>query len=232
MKAMVVAACALGATGASAQQCANFGDVLASSAFCPSVEWVKNRAITTGCGDGSNYCPDSDVTRLSMAAFLQRLGKALSSEVMNDHVTLTGQTIPGEAPTFPSPLVLCDTGVNSTVVPYPRRALLNATMSGRADGNDVAYRVFWVYSTDGGTTFQPIQDAGQNISSPRASSTAGQWSGAALAYALDLPANLPLRVFVGVRRDNILLGTTGNFANVNCQMTVNIINANGTTSPL
>jgi hypothetical protein len=105
-------------------------------------------------------------------------------------------------------------------------------MSGRADASAVAYRVFWVYSTDSGVTFQPIQEGGQNISSPRASSGPNEWSGAALAYALDLPANLPLRVFVGVRRDNILTGTTGNFANVNCQMTVNIINANGTTSPL
>jgi len=209
-----------------------FGDVLLSSGFCPSVEWVKNRKITTGCGDGSNYCPDSDVTRLAMAAFLERTGKALSSEVIKDHMAAVAQAIPGEPPTFPNPLVLCDTGVDSTTVTYPRRALLNATMSGRADASAVAYRVFWVYSTDSGVTFQPIQEGGQNISSPRASSGPNEWSGAALAYALDLPANLPLRVFVGVRRDNILTGTTGNFANVNCQMTVSIINANGTTPPL
>lgn len=231
-KAAVVAMFALGAGGASAQQCVGFGDVLASDTLvCPAVEWVKNRGVTLGCGTGANYCPNDNVLRSSMALFMQRLGKALSSEVMKDHVTLFGgAALPGEAPT--PPLILCDTGVNSSITQYPRRALLNATVSGLADVNAVAYRAFWLYSTDGGMTFQALQDAGQNLSSPRASSAPLQWSGAALAYVLDLPANLPLQVRVGLRRDNVLTGTTGNFTNVNCQMTVNIINANGTTSPL
>jgi hypothetical protein len=129
-------------------------------------------------------------------------------------------------------LILCEVAGDSTVVAYPRRALLNATVTGLADGNPVAWRAFWQYSLDSGAVFQAIQDGGQNISSPRASSAANQWSGVALAFALDLPANTPLQVRVGLRRDNVLTGTTGNFANANCQMTVSIVNANGTTSPL
>ena len=165
-----------------------------------------------------------------MAAFMQRLGKAVTAEVIKDHVTMaSGTTIPGESPT--PPLLLCE-GINSTAVAYPRKALLHAAATGLADGNPVAWRAFWLYSLDSGVTFQAIQDAGQNISSPRASSAANQWSGVALAYSLDLPANMPLAIKVGVRRDNILTGTTGNFANVNCQMTVSIVNANGSTSPL
>jgi hypothetical protein len=231
-KMVVVAACALGASGASAQQCVGFGDLAddGPTGFCPTVEWIKNRGITVGCAGGANYCPTDAVSRLSMAAFMQRLGKALTTEVLQDHVTLFATTLPGEAPT--SPLILCATAGNSTVAAYPRRALLNAAASGLADGNPVAWRAFWLYSTDGGATFQTIMDGVNPVSTPRASSAANQWSGLGLAFALDLPPNTPLQVRVGVRRDNVLLGTTGNFVNVRCQMSVSIVNANGTSSPL
>lgn len=236
IKVMVGAACALSACGAMAQQCAGFSDVLASSGFCPNVEWIKNRGITLGCvtptgqPPGSYYCPDDAVSRLAMAAFMQRLGKALTVEVIPDHVGLNATTIPGESPA--NPLILCET-MNSTVVAYPRKALLHASVTGLADGNPVAWRAFWLYSVDSGVVFQTLLDVGgQTLSNPRASSSANQWSGTALAYTFDLPANTPLAVKVGVRRDDILIGTTGNFANVRCQMTMSIVNANGTASPL
>src|SRR5689334_9023880 len=57
--------------------CAGFNDVDAASPFCPNVEWLKNRQITLGCGAGL-YCPSNAVTRLAMAAFLNRLGTALT----------------------------------------------------------------------------------------------------------------------------------------------------------
>ena len=57
--------------------CAGFADVDSADVFCPSVEWMKNRAVTTGCTTGF-YCPDPDVSRLAMAAFMQRLGRTLS----------------------------------------------------------------------------------------------------------------------------------------------------------
>ena len=236
--AVMAAAMVLGAGPASAQQCQGFSDVTDDGVLglCGSVEWIKNRGVTSGCPvpagspPGSYYCPSAVTSRDQMARFLQRVGKALTTEVMKDHVTLQASTIPGELPA--NPLIACDTGVDSTVVAYPRKALLHAGVTGLADGNPVAWRAFWLYSTDGGVTFQAIMDGANSISSPRASSAANQWSGAALAFALDLPANTPLRVMVGIRRDNVLLGTTGNFAQVRCQMTVGIVNANGTTSPL
>lgn len=236
MTTMVAAACVLGAGGAAAQQCVGFEDVAAASGFCPSVEWIKNRVITTGCTPppgappGSYYCPNDAVSRLAMAAFLQRLGKALTPEIHVDHVTLNAVTIPGESPD--PVLFACEMAGDSSVVAYPRKALLHATVTGLADANPVAWRAFWLYSTNSGATFQTITDGINPISSPRASSAANQWSGVALAFALDVPANTPLQMRVGVRRDNVLLGTTGNFANVRCQMTVSIVNANGATSPL
>jgi hypothetical protein len=49
-----------------------FGDVPDSNVFHDDISWVKDAGITLGCGDGTNYCPESSVTRGQMAAFLRR----------------------------------------------------------------------------------------------------------------------------------------------------------------
>lgn len=61
---------------AAAAPCAGFNDVDDTSSFCPNVTWLKNRAITFGCA-ANLYCPNDPVTRLQMAAFMNRLGDAL-----------------------------------------------------------------------------------------------------------------------------------------------------------
>lgn len=75
---MLSLAILLGATApALAAPCAGFSDVSDGDAFCTYVDWIRNRGITQGCSPGL-YCPSSDVTRLQMAAFLNRLGDALA----------------------------------------------------------------------------------------------------------------------------------------------------------
>ena len=59
-----------------AAPCAGFVDVDDTSPFCANVAWIKNRGVTLGC-DANLYCPDASVTRLAMAAFLNRLGDAV-----------------------------------------------------------------------------------------------------------------------------------------------------------
>ena len=80
IKGLVIQAC-LGvslATGtAMAQTCGGFSDVFPADSFCNSVEWLKNRAITLGCG-GGNYCPGDVVLRSSMSLYLERIGTALA----------------------------------------------------------------------------------------------------------------------------------------------------------
>ena len=49
-----------------------FTDVDTSSFHAPFVERLADLRITTGCGDGSRFCPDGNVTRGQMAAFLVR----------------------------------------------------------------------------------------------------------------------------------------------------------------
>jgi hypothetical protein len=48
-----------------------FNDVPAGSPFCPFIEELVRRGITSGCG-GGNYCPSASVTRAQMAVFLLR----------------------------------------------------------------------------------------------------------------------------------------------------------------
>jgi hypothetical protein len=70
--ALVAAVLAVVAAPASGAPCAGFTDVDDTNPFCPSVAWMKNRSITTGC-TLTEYCPSSLVSRLAMAAFMNRL---------------------------------------------------------------------------------------------------------------------------------------------------------------
>ena len=65
-----------GAEGA----CAGFDDVLQDQ-FCTNVTWIKNRQITLGC-TATTYCPEQPVSRLAMAAFMNRLGNVLTPAVV------------------------------------------------------------------------------------------------------------------------------------------------------
>lgn len=49
-----------------------FTDVPNSHLFHGDIAWMADNAITSGCGD-VNYCPDDNVTRGEMAAFMKRL---------------------------------------------------------------------------------------------------------------------------------------------------------------
>jgi hypothetical protein len=48
-----------------------FGDVPASSPFCPWIEELARRGVASGCGAG-NFCPSQPVTREQMAVFVLR----------------------------------------------------------------------------------------------------------------------------------------------------------------
>lgn len=50
----------------------NFSDVPDSHTFHNDIQWMFDNGMTSGCGSG-NYCPQDDVTRGEMAAFMKRL---------------------------------------------------------------------------------------------------------------------------------------------------------------
>ena len=62
-------------------QCAGFVDVSAGHPLCGNVTWLKNRGVTLGCGSGTTFCPDAAVTRVQMAAFMNRTGNVLAPRV-------------------------------------------------------------------------------------------------------------------------------------------------------
>lgn len=210
-------------SGASAQNCAGFTDVPASSSFCPNVEWLKNRGITLGCTSTTLYCPTDPVTRLSMSAFMNRLGKALSPEVLTVESAAGAMVLPAAAP-LPRTCATAD----STATNYPRSVTIHASLTALANASAVAWRAFVAYSYDNGATWLTV---GVPLIAMRASSAANQWSGASPALTFDLEPNLPYRFAITLQRDDLLPGTTGNFMQTHCMLTATIDNRNGTSSP-
>ena len=51
---------------------ARFDDVDIDSFYAPFIERMFDLGVTQGCGDGSGFCPDRNVTRAEMAVFLSR----------------------------------------------------------------------------------------------------------------------------------------------------------------
>jgi len=218
--AALAAAGTLAAGGAAAQNCANFGDVLASSPFCPSVEWMKNRVITTGCGDGSVYCPNDPVTRLSMAAFMKRLGDALTPVDLAPVAAAGSVVTPGSNP---GPVV-CATP-DYAVTGFPRRAYVNAAviLSAPTAGIDVSATV--VYSLNAGGSWTSVNNSDQYGT---------LYSGASPADRVTLSPFGSVDLAVGQSvRFGVRLGQLAGSGNVtaSCHNRVQIANRNGAATP-
>ncbi len=54
---------------------ARFDDIDADSFHAPFVERMHQLGVTSGCGDGSGFCPQDNVTRAQMAVFVSRAFK-------------------------------------------------------------------------------------------------------------------------------------------------------------
>lgn len=115
-------------------QCAGFTDV-ANDVFCNSVAWIKNRQITLGCSSATLFCPHDSVSRLAMAAFMNRLGNVLTPLVLAEEETGASLDLVNGA------FFVCQ----SDVVPatnYPRTMHAQASISfALADVQTVAYGI-------------------------------------------------------------------------------------------
>ena len=49
-----------------------FADVDTSDYFWMATDWAAQTGVTSGCGDGADFCPDRPVTRAQVAVFLHR----------------------------------------------------------------------------------------------------------------------------------------------------------------
>jgi len=75
--AMVVGVTALIVAPLTAVATHSFNDVPNDNTFHEDIAWLKDAAVTLGCNPPTNnlYCPDDDVTREQMAAFMRRLAE-------------------------------------------------------------------------------------------------------------------------------------------------------------
>jgi hypothetical protein len=216
---LAAAALALGmlvtAPGAIAAPCAGFTDVPDTSGFCDEVEWLKNRGITTGCTSATLYCPNDPVSRIAMAAFMNRLGTALTPK----HYRV--DTSPGAVDLDTSPVVCQTTDI--PMPDYPRRAFVDLYFGGTAPA-DVDFAVDLAMSTDLGLTWTNL-----NANTNRGSVLANKWSGVSdIGYA-DLDAGKTVRFGARTTRGGIAGGV--DLTNSHCQMRVLVHSRTGTASP-
>lgn len=141
---LLLLALSLGGSGSAfAAPCAGFVDVDTASAYCGNVEWMKNRAITLGC-TAFQYCPDEPVGRLQMAAFMNRLGKALQPVFL--YAQDFSPSFPGQGET-----ILCQVG--SVAAAFPRIASpASVSVTLNSPGAAAAFAAL-VVSFDNGATW-------------------------------------------------------------------------------
>jgi hypothetical protein len=139
-----------------AQTCGDFTDVTPANFFCNNVEWIKNRGVTLGCTT-TTYCPDDVVLRSQMAAFMNRLGTALTPTIIRvTDGTFNGTYNPSAVGCVSNPVAI--TG-------FPRQASLAGVLWNFNANGFKLIQVNPVYSTNGGGTWLPWPDfsAGHTI---------------------------------------------------------------------
>jgi hypothetical protein len=77
--AVVIAASVTVPAVAAAEHGAGFSDVPEDHPFHDDIEWLASQGITQGC-DADSFCPEDDVTRGQMAAFLHRMAEGSDPE--------------------------------------------------------------------------------------------------------------------------------------------------------
>ena len=200
-----------------AAPCSGFDDVDSTSVFCPSVDWIKNRGVTLGCTASSLYCPTQAVNRLSMAAFMNRLGVALTPVVV--HAEASGGVLDFEA----APPTLCSTGQIPPAA-YPRSGHASAIVGAQFDAPaTLAMRV--VYSTDNGTTWTPAN------ATPASAGGEERWVNATIATGdIAIAPGQPIRFGVRVQRDATGAGNADVVA-WNCEIKTIVNTRTGTSAP-
>ena len=214
----VAAFAALAPSMAMAQACpgpSTFNDVAQNDIFCKNVQWLANRQITLGC-DTALYCPNQNVLRSQMALFMNRLGTALTPNL----IRVQDANVNGD---YDPPLVGC---VSDPVViaanSFPRQASFHASLMNYNASAAKMVTAAFVYRTDGGA-WTPTGDyeMWQLLSDGQARLTMGLVGG-------------PLPLAVGATYEFGILASTNNFSATvqgECQMLVRIENRNPETAP-
>lgn len=195
---------------AHAAPCGGFVDVddtnPAMIPFCASVEWIRNRSITFGCNTNL-YCPNESVTRLQMAAFMNRLGDALIHRLVIGGQVLASVDLTTDA-------VICLTN-SETPASYNRRGALSVSVSAASNvAGPSTFFVTPVFTSDNGTTFTSGGGA-----FARATSTGNStWVNVANFSSASLDAGLTYRFGILVQSD----GATTGLSDVTCTLSADL----------
>lgn len=211
--AVLAFACAPG-SAVLAAPCAGFSDVDTTSPFCPNVEWLKNRGVTLGCTAGL-YCPNDSVSRLAMAAFMNRLGTALTPAL------LRVDTAPGAINLDANPVV-CQT-TDFVVTGFPRTAYLDLSFAAIAPA-DIDVGADLMASLDGGNTWAAL-----NLVGSRGFVPANGWGNLANLAHVDLAVGDSMRF--GVRMGRGAGSGSANLTDSRCELRTLIYSRNGLSSP-
>lgn len=208
-----------GAGAALAAPCAGFTDVestVVAAESCTAVEWLRNRQITLGCTPAL-YCPGDPVLRVTMAAFLNRLGRTLTPETI--HFETGGALLdPDDSP------VVCVTSAKA-ITGYPRQAEASGAVSARAGANPANVDVRLVQSTDGGASWTPLN------AQPMSAGGASKWFNATVnSFGLPLAVGTSYQFGVILSR-SASPATTGDLLAWDCQVAVVLYGRTGATSP-
>ena len=210
---------ALGSSPSRALPCSvdPFSDVLAASSSCSSVEWLKNRQVTLGCG-GSLYCADGFVTRLQMALFMQRLADAVVQLPV-----ATGAS-PGNATLTPAASANVHCATTVALVGWPRAIAINGHASFRfaSGGGNVGMQL--LYTDDGNTQNWKVVPSAQAMV---AGSTSDFYGSPSSSGVLIVPAGTPIKLGIGVFS---VTGDTG-IADLRCNLTARIQSRTGSGTP-
>ena len=210
----------VGAGALQAAPCSGFTDIEDSHPFCPSVEWLRNRAITLGCTSTSEFCPFASVNRLQMAAFMNRLGVALTPQMRYQEASGGALNLDTSAAT-----PLCSTVAQPLVVDdFPRRAGVSAAFSGQAGADAANVDLQLVYSVNGGP-WTAIN------AHPSSSGATSGWLNAAV-HALDTPLALTNSYAFGLKVSRSPSpATVGNLTAWTCQLEAAVYSRTGSGSP-
>lgn len=196
-------------------QCSTFTDVASSSLFCANVDWLKNRGITLGCTSTSVYCPADPVTRLAMAAFMNRLGTALTATAATQEAA-PGSVVAGAGN------VVCQSA-DTAITGFPRRAYVDAVFAATAAGA-TEFGADVVASLDGGATWSNL-----NTQLSRATTKANRWTNLRAFGERDL--NVGQSVRFGLRITRGSQGGTATLTDSRCHLRALFGNRNGTSVP-
>jgi hypothetical protein len=151
--ALIVVVVALIAAPLTAVATHSFTDVPDTHTFHEDIAWMKASGVTRGCNPPANtlYCPEDDVKRSQMAAFMRRFAQYLGAEdgtpALADHATTADNAaqLGGQDPAAYDTFVVADSaedlGVMTAVTAVASTTFSASTASAAAINGTASFRL-------------------------------------------------------------------------------------------